>query len=208
MDEITPYLDEVTALAALDNGGRFYNIFTEAGDDTVTTAELSKVAGVLGDKQRMVLFLEMSLMDLSKDQQQDIHKTFSPDLQSNYERHSPQHLSPAEVNEKGLPARSAIITGTPHFVEDKTVFNGFIMVPIMIGKTMSFTMVPIMQQLDIYELSGDGDSPKTFLSQARGVKRLRRKKQRFGGILKETAKDQKGENKDQIFLQATYFTSL
>ena len=46
MQKIIPYRDYAGALEALDNGGRFYNIFTHAKDDEVSLAELAKVAGV------------------------------------------------------------------------------------------------------------------------------------------------------------------
>jgi hypothetical protein len=40
MKKVTPYKRYSNALKALDNGGRFYNIFTNARDDKVSRAEL------------------------------------------------------------------------------------------------------------------------------------------------------------------------
>ena len=36
MKKIIPYKSSNEALTALDNGGRFYNIFTKAGDGVIT----------------------------------------------------------------------------------------------------------------------------------------------------------------------------
>ena len=60
MREVHPYKTEGGLLKALDNGGRFFNIFTRASDDRITRAELAKAAGVFGSKPKAVLFLEMA----------------------------------------------------------------------------------------------------------------------------------------------------
>lgn len=44
MREVQPYRTERGLLKALDNGGRFFNIFTKAGDAQITRAELAKAA--------------------------------------------------------------------------------------------------------------------------------------------------------------------
>jgi len=46
MREIKLYKTKRGLQKTLDNGGRFYNIFTDAGDDVVSRAELAKAAGV------------------------------------------------------------------------------------------------------------------------------------------------------------------
>ena len=42
MREIRPYKTVRGATRALDNGGRFFNLFAKAGDDIVDSAELAK----------------------------------------------------------------------------------------------------------------------------------------------------------------------
>ncbi|MDQ1086409.1 hypothetical protein [Siphonobacter sp. SORGH_AS_1065] len=66
MEEIKPYTTFEEALRDLDNGGHFYNLFTQAEDDIITQAELSKVSGVFFAKQQMILFLEMALSKLDE----------------------------------------------------------------------------------------------------------------------------------------------
>ena len=50
MQDVIPYTNYAGAPEALDNGGRFYNIFTKAQDDEVSLVELAKVAGVFWSK--------------------------------------------------------------------------------------------------------------------------------------------------------------
>ena len=64
MKQITPYKTLQGALNALDNGGRFYNIFTKAKDEVITGSELYKAAGVISGKAQALLFFELALSDL------------------------------------------------------------------------------------------------------------------------------------------------
>ena len=65
MREVHPYKTEGRMLKALDNGGRFFNVFTKAGDDRITRAELAKAAGVFRSSPKAVLFFEMGELALS-----------------------------------------------------------------------------------------------------------------------------------------------
>ncbi len=72
MKQIIPYQHITEALTQLDNGGRFFNLFTKAEDGQISSAELSKVAGMFNEKQQLVLFLELSMSQLSKEDQLSI----------------------------------------------------------------------------------------------------------------------------------------
>ncbi len=208
MKKVIPYKRFSNALKALDNGGRFYNFFTKAEDNNVTRAELAKVAGVHGNKQLMFLYLEMALAELDEGDREALGRTLSKKLQAARAQHAPQHLLPSEADKRGVPSKTAIITGYPRFVEDKTEFSGFIMIPIMIGKSMTFMFIPIMDQFDIYELSDEVSDTKTFIANVRGSARLPVDLCRFGGVLKETAQDKEGKQKDRLLLEAAYYTPL
>jgi hypothetical protein len=56
MREIRPYKTVRGATRALDNGGRFFNLFAKAGDDIVDSAELAKAAGVYSTGQQNCSF--------------------------------------------------------------------------------------------------------------------------------------------------------
>lgn len=68
MREIKPYKTLKGAKAALDNGGRFLNLFARAGDDRITSDELTKAAGVFLHESLAFLFLDMALADLPETQ--------------------------------------------------------------------------------------------------------------------------------------------
>ena len=208
MQSVIPYQNYTGALEALDNGGRFYNIFTKAKDEEVSPVELAKVAGVFSDKQKMFLFYDMAVRELGESDKQSLFDNLSENLQAAYEEHRPQNLLPSEADSKGVASKTAILTGYPRFVTDKTVFNGFIYIPISTGKSMSLMMIPIMDQYDIYELTDDSSSTKTFIANVRGSERLPVELSRFGGILKETSVDKEGKENGHLYLEALYYTRL
>ena len=73
---------------------------------------------------------------------------------------------------------------------------------------MSLMMIPIMDQYDIYELTDDSSSTKTFIANVRGSERLPVELSRFGGILKETSVDKEGKENGHLYLEALYYTRL
>jgi hypothetical protein len=104
--------------------------------------------------------------------------------------------------------RSAIITGFPRFVEDKTLFSGFLLIMLPVGKTTIPMMIPIMHHFDVHELTDEVSSQTTFVANVRGTARLSVQRTRFGGILKETTLDKDGEERDRLFLEGVYLTHL
>lgn len=66
MREVQPYRTERGLLKILDNGGRFFNIFTRAGDDQITRAELAKAAGTFGSAPKAALFFEMAYANATR----------------------------------------------------------------------------------------------------------------------------------------------
>ncbi|MBX2844189.1 MAG: hypothetical protein KTR26_20655 [Flammeovirgaceae bacterium] len=205
-----PYKTIRNALLALDNGGRFYNIFTKANDGNVSAAELAKVAGVLGDKQQMILYLEMSIINLDMDARQHVYSKLSKQLKESLEKHIPQHFVPSEAKEKAIIGSNAVITGIPQFVESKTEFTGFIMVPVSTGKAMTFIMVPIMDQYNIYKLRDHATDDEFFVAHDRSSFKFPKKTMRFGGVIKELQKEEKKKAADspQKFLEIYYYSEL
>lgn len=64
MREIMPYKTLSGARKALDNGGRFYNLFAKAGDNVVESGELARAAGIHSTDTKALLYFEMALMAL------------------------------------------------------------------------------------------------------------------------------------------------
>lgn len=208
MKQIVPYKTSKNALAALDNGGRFYNLLTQASDGNVSSAELAKVAGVFGDKQKMVLYLEMSIAELDEHSIKGIRSALTSDLKLAYKRYRPQRLLPSEAQAKGRLSASAIITGIPKFMKANSDFTGFIMIPISTGKSMSMIMVQIIDQYDVYEIRDRETSREFIIAHARGSVKLPPRTIRCGGILKELKTGKKGSGKPKKFLESLYYTPV
>lgn len=206
MKEVIPYSSGSKAIEALDNGGRFYNIFTKAGDDSITSVELATVAGVFSNKQMMSLYFDMAVHDLEPEEQGAIRELLSDDLRMELSKHAPSRWLPSEAKSQAQPSSSAIITGYPRFVENKTEFSGFIMIPMTTGNTTTIMMLPIMDYYDVYELRDEGSDQSFFIANVRGEKRLPETLFRFGGVVKQTKK--KAAEEPKIYLEAAYFTAL
>ncbi|NQV34373.1 MAG: hypothetical protein HQ515_16890 [Phycisphaeraceae bacterium] len=207
MKHIVPYKTARNALAALDNGGRFYNLITQANDGHVTRAELARVAGVFNDRQKMVLYLEMSISELDQQAVKDIRSSLSPNLKLAYKRYCPQQLLPSEAQLQGRISSNAIITGVPKFVKSNSDFTGFIMIPISTGKTTTFMMVPIIDVYDVYEIRDNKTAREFLIAHARGSAKLPAKPVRCGGIIKELKPDKKPKTKTKPkkFLETLYY---
>ena len=206
MKNIVPYKTQRNALASLDNGGRFFNIFTKSSDGEISSSELAKLAGVFTDRQKMFLYLEMSLAELSGEDAGIVRSSMSEELQSEYKSSKPSFYTPVQVMQKGKASKPAVVTGIPHYTKSKTALTGFIMVPISTGKSMTMIMVPIMDYYDVYEVHDMETNEKFIIAHTRGSKKLLKQPTRFGGILKEIQKDKKSKSKKSLYLEALYYS--
>lgn len=126
MRELTPYKTLHGAHRALDNGGRFYNLFAKSGDDIVDPAELAKAAGVHSSGIKAFLHFEMALLDLPSEDQKEIVSRLPPELMEKYAQQRPKMFTPSSVESRGKAGQSTIVFGYPQFVEDRTQFKGYI----------------------------------------------------------------------------------
>ena len=130
MKQIIPYRTLQGALNALDNGGRFYNVFTKAKDEVITDSELYKAAGVFSKKAHAFLFFELALSDLSKTEKGKVIQCLSDELRKSYLTQKPKHTQIEVFEQEVHETDAVIVAGFPVFLEDKTQFSGFIMIPI------------------------------------------------------------------------------
>ncbi len=205
MRKIAPYRTRRNALAALDNGGRFYNILTQADDGEISTAELAKVAGAFTDKQKMFLYLDMSLSRLDKEDADSVLNSMSSDLKRSYRQFKPKHYRPSEASKRGRASKSATVTGIPHYVKSNSDFNGFIMIPVSTGKVTTFVMVPIIDHYDVYEVRDIESSEDFLVAHARGATKLTKTPTTIGGILKQLQNDKKKNAKHRLYLEALFY---
>lgn len=205
MRELQPYKTLHGARRALDNGGRFYNMFAKSGDQVIDHSELVRAAGVCSTGAKAILHFEMGLMDLSPEHRDEIVASLSPELLEKYQAHKPASYSPSMVEAQGSSGEMAIVSGYPVFVEDKTQFTGFVIlvVPVVV-------LVPIFDQFDVYEVydSPDLSAPRTVIATTRGTKRLDGMHIRVGGPLKELYFEDKTSKDHGLFLKALYYTRL
>ncbi len=195
---------------AIDNGGRFYNIFTTADDRVVTRAELAKAAGVFTAGMNAFLFLEMAQQELPSDDQRSIIDLLEPGLQKDYRRNRPRTLAPSAVEENGAAGHTVIVTGYPRFVENRTEFSSVIMIPIGAGKVTTFMMVPIFDQFDVYEVFDDRRmrKPNSMVATVRGQRLAHDGPIRFGGVLRKLEFKDKTKKSHKFFLETVFYTKL
>jgi hypothetical protein len=205
MRELKPYKTLHGAQRALDNGGRFFNLFAKSGDDIVDSAELARASGVLSSGAKAFLHFEMALLDLPSNEKKEIVTCLSPELMEKFTQHRPKIFTPSSVESQGRAGESTIVSGYPVFVEDKTQFTGFVVlvVPVVI-------LIPIFDQFDVYEVFDEPDmrTPRTVIATTRGSKRLDGIHTRFGGELKELYFEDKTSKDHGLFLDAMYYTRL
>ncbi|MFT3822927.1 MAG: hypothetical protein QM731_03365 [Chitinophagaceae bacterium] len=199
MEKIKPFKDPAEAISSLDNGGRFYNIFTHPNDEKISESEVGKVAGVFFEKQKSILFMDLAIAHLAESAKEMIRQKFDNDLQASYNKFKAQELQPAETESKGIVASNVIISGIPRLTNSKSRISGVILVPV----ASTFTMIPITEYYDVYEIS-DNDSDATFvITTLKGKEKLPEKKIKVGGVLKELKKIEKGASGK--FLEVSYF---
>jgi hypothetical protein len=208
MKKITPYKSRKEALTALDNGGRFYNIFTKAGDGVITQAEIGKVGGLFNNKQGAVLFLELATSQLDENAKSSLLTKMETDMQANYKKYKPQKLLASQVKTEGVLASGAIVTGIPKLTESKSNFTGFIMVPISTGNITTFTMIPLIEEYDVYELRDETTSETFIIAHNKGKTKLPEQKIKVAGIIKELQSEESKEADKQLFLEVLYHADV
>lgn len=192
---------------ALDNGGRFYNFFDTANDEVVSRGELAKAAGVFSANSKAFLFLEMSQQDLNDKQKESILALLDAKLRRDFVKKKPLHVQPSLVDANHKPGETIILSGFARELGKETLFTGFIVVPIMIGKAMIPMMIPIH---DIYNVIEVFDDEK--MKQPCAVACIPQKNQmdlsgrvQFGGVLKGLRNKTKEPPTHPAFLEAIFW---
>lgn len=205
MKKVEPYKSTKEAKLALDNGGRFFNFLTKSNDGVISLAELGKGAGVLADKQKMILFFDLSTAALDENAKNLLLLAFDDKLKALYKKHKPLELSVAAANKNDLISSNIIISGIPKYITSKETFTGFIMIPMMTGGVTSFTMIPLIDMYDVYEIK-DNESDEAFLiAHAKSSTKLPQKNIKIAGIFKELKTSLEEENASKKFLAVHYY---
>ncbi|MFK7817288.1 MAG: hypothetical protein AB8G99_01105 [Planctomycetaceae bacterium] len=208
MQQVIPFTNFQDAQTSLDNGGRFFNILTKADDGVITGAELGKVAGCFADKQKMALFLDLAMAELSDSDKDQVVHMLSPDLRAGIDSHKPAWWLPSEALAQGVAGASAIVTGVPKLVESKTEFNGFIMVPIMTGTVTTFMMIPLVDAYDVYEVRDEASDEAFLVAHAKSSSELDGRRVQVAGVLKDLKESKEDCEASKLFLEVVYHREL
>ncbi len=105
MRELKPYQTLQGLKKAIDNGGRFYNLFTAADDAVVSRGELAKAAGVFMAGTPAFIFLEMARQNLSASDQQAVTDLLEKELRKQFLKKGPVAILPSAVDKEGTDGR-------------------------------------------------------------------------------------------------------
>jgi len=205
MKKITPAKNINDALEILDNGGRFYNFKAKANDGRIDQSELGKVAGIFSDHQEMILFLEMLMINLPAADKNKIISMLDKTLQEKYNRLQAKNLNLLDVNENAMFSNSIITKGIPHLVESKSEFTGFIMIPVVAGNVTSFTMIPLIEEYDVYELKDAATNDTLLIAHTKHFENLPNEEITVAGVLKELKPSKDGKTGSGKFLEVVYY---
>jgi hypothetical protein len=198
MKHVIPFENSNDAVITLDNGGRFYNLLTEANDGHISTQELARVAGLFTDKQKMVLYFSLSISKLKPPFCELVKSALTNKLKLAYDKYLPQVLLPSEAVTQGTVSSNAIVTGIPTKVDSKRELMGFIFVPPGV-------LIPIVDRYDVYEMRDHELGEPLLIAHARGSAKLPKELIRVAGVLKEIKLKVDGVETKKIFLEALYY---
>ena len=207
MKHILPFRSAPEALAAFDNGGYFFNLFSHSKDGVVSPGELAKAAGTPLNRQAAVLYLEMSISQLSEQDRERVHSRLDQDLFEHYKKYHPQQIQFPEDFAKGKVERNVMVVGSPVKLATKSKFQGFIMVPVIVGSVTTFTFVPITSSYTVYEVNLEGGET-LHVAHAIGESELPDQKLLLGGVVKTYSRtaDNDREQDDIPFLEVQLYT--
>ncbi|MCW3785852.1 hypothetical protein [Plebeiibacterium sediminum] len=206
MKQIPPAKNINEALEILDNGGRFYNFKAKANDGRIDQSELGKVAGIFSDHQEMILFLEMLMIDLTTEEKNKIVGMLDQRMQEKYDYLKPQYLNLAEVNKDAQFSNSIITKGIPKLIESKSEFTGFIMIPIVAGNVTSFSMIPLIEEYEVYEIKDSVTSKTLLIAHTKSFDNLPTDTEiTVAGVLKELIPNKNDKTNSGKFLEIVYY---
>ncbi|MDO8968698.1 hypothetical protein [Algoriphagus sp.] len=205
MKQIIPYTSYHEAIESFDNGAKFFNLFSHAHDGVVSPAELGKVAGVTHDKQAMILYLMMSISRLDNKSRERILARLDSELFKCYEKYRPVHMSLDQLLELGKPGISCTLVGTPKKVSSSISLGATIMVPVVVGAVTSFTMVPIENSYEVYELCSEESDAVVMVAHDNEKESLPERNLRIGGMLTSLNHFGEGDQAQKVFLEAQFY---
>ena len=213
MQQVKPYRTTQGALRALDNGGRFYNLFTSAGDDVVTGAELKRAARVVGSIQLAYLFFGMALAELDENERKAVESRLEPGLRRGLKGKGPAVLSPGDF-QGSKAGRTYMVEGHLRRLADHEQ-SGFIYVPIQVGTITSMMLLPTSEVFESFEVTRENARGSVRAEKGCVVripkgrwKPVKNRRIRWGGLAQEMSLTQKKSASKRLYLAPSYYTVL
>ena len=206
MKEVIPFTSREELSAAIDNGGRFYNLFSAADDQIVSKSELAKAAGVIAAGQVALLFLDLAANDLSETDRKEIISMLEPSLRDRFHDVVCSRLSPSNVESEGEAGDCVIVEGFTKRISDKSQFTGYILLP----SATTFTMIPMLDMFDVYEFvdETESNSASAIVAAKAGSDFADGTRIRFGGYVRSLVVQDESTRTHKLYLEASYFTRL
>lgn len=168
MRKITPYKTFDGLSAAVDNGGRWWNLFSKAGDGKITESELAAAGGNTRQQESAFLFLALASSRLPDDDIKRLNAQMELPLRLKNQRHQPSVLRPSQVEEQATDGALVLLEG--RCVKQLRLSNLTISMPVFVRGNVSGLprwtkeQVPLMTKMRIYEFADvDGGSSATTL---------------------------------------------
>ncbi len=204
MQKVYPYKSLSGALKALDNGGRFYHLFTQAGDGVVTAVELKKAAGKFLDDQATSLFFDLALSGLDDAARAEIEAALGPEARGLRKLHRPTWLAPAAFPSQARAGKPYVLEGTVERVDDEDV-AGVIFIPMMVGSVTTIMPIPITHRYSVYTLRGSSPTDPCLILTPKQAVDLHGDCL-FGGVAKEGEVGEGAHKRKVLRLEARYYT--
>lgn len=199
---VTPYQTAASLIRVLDNGGRWFNVFTPKNDGVVEEPELKKAAGAW-KLATATLFLELATVGFSTTELAELRRAFDPELKSRLA--PPEWLRPGElVAEEG--AHVPVVTlGTFRFRE-KTSVTTYTTTTTTDGEgNTSVITTPSTQEFLLYDITDPEMDGTTLVAVSQGPE-LAGGVVRVAGYLGRTAVDDRGRK--ELTLDVHFYTPL
>ena len=206
MRKVEPYRSFDGANRALDNGGRLWNLFTEAADRVITKAEIAKAGGG-GGWIGALLFFDLSTSRLNEGEREELVHRLSPKLRRRWRQQGPEVVTPAGLDRLENTKRPYLVEGVARKVEEKSLTTAFIPITTMIGNVPITTMTPITEVFAVYEVRGDrGGTGLVLARKGSGLKDGTRA--RFAGTLRPGQAGKEKGSRRRGYLSARFYLEL
>ncbi len=206
MKKVQPYRSFDGANRALDNGGRLWNIFTEAADRVITKAEIA-AAGGGGGWAGALLFFEMTTCGLNEGEREELVHRLTPKLRRRWRQAGPELVSPGRLDSLEDVKRPYLMEGVVHRVDEKDLTAGCIPVTTMVANVPMTHMTPVTQMFAVFEVRGDRGGLGRILARKRSTL-TDGARVRFGGRLRRGQEGKEKRAKRRNFLRAEFYTEL